>query len=97
MPDHVHLILAPLVDETTHAIFPLHSITRSIKGYSARQINKSLRRKGQVWQDESFDHFIRNGDFEAKLQYLLHNPVKHGLARTWQEYRWCYWKGAVIL
>jgi REP element-mobilizing transposase RayT len=97
MPDHVHLILAPLIIVATKGIVPLHWITRSIKGYSARQINKHLQRTGQIWQDESFDHIIRKGDFHAKLDYLLQNPVKNGLAETWQEYRWCYWKGSVSL
>jgi REP element-mobilizing transposase RayT len=94
MPDHVHLILAPLVDPITQKIIPLHSITRSIKGYSAREINKKLGRKGRLWQDESFDHFIRQDGFRVKLDYLLQNPVRRGLAKTWQDYRWCYWKGS---
>jgi REP element-mobilizing transposase RayT len=96
MPDHVHLILAPFLDED-RAVVPLHWITRSIKGYSARQINNALQRAGQVWQDESFDHIIRKGNFHAKLDYLLQNPVRNGLAKTWEEYKWCYWKGSVIL
>jgi len=93
MPDHVHLILVPLIDEVKRCVVPLEWITRSIKGYSARQINARLRRRGQVWQDESFDHVIRNGNFDSKLEYLLQNPVRKGLAAGWQMYRWCYWKG----
>jgi REP element-mobilizing transposase RayT len=92
MPDHVHLIVVPLTDEEKNCVVRLFSVTRSIKGYSAREINKRLGRKGQVWQDESFDHVIRTGDFEPKLDYLLQNPVKKGLAQKWQEYRWCYLK-----
>jgi REP element-mobilizing transposase RayT len=71
MPDHVHLILSPLIDEAIGCAVPLYWITRSIKGYSARQINKHLERTGRVWQDEAFDHVIRKGGFEAKLDYLL--------------------------
>jgi len=92
MPDHVHLILIPLIDEVKRCVVPLCWITRSIKGYSARQINGRSGQKGQVWQDESFDHVIRRGDFDAKLDYLLRNPERKGLARSWQEYRWCFWK-----
>ena len=90
MPDHVHLIVVPLVDEEKKCVVPLFWISRSIKGFSAREINKRIGRKGQVWQDESFDHVIRKGDFEAKLDYLRQNPVRKGLARSWEEYQWCY-------
>jgi len=92
MPDHVHLILIPLIDYEKRCMVPLEWITRSIKGYSARQINVRLGRKGQVWQDESFDHVIRKGNFDAKLDYVLQNPVKRGLVSKWQDYRWCFWK-----
>jgi REP element-mobilizing transposase RayT len=95
MPDHVHLILVPLVDEEKQCVTPIHWITRSIKGFSARQINARIGRKGTVWQDESFDHVIRRGDWDAKLEYLLLNPVRKGLAERWQDYRWCWWKGIV--
>jgi REP element-mobilizing transposase RayT len=92
MPDHVHIIVIPLIDESKKCVVPLYWITRSIKGYSARQINKEAGRSGQVWQDESFDHVIRRGDFDSKLDYLLQNPVRKALAKVWQEYRWCYCK-----
>jgi REP element-mobilizing transposase RayT len=94
MPDHVHLKLIPLVDQAKQCVTPLFWITRSIKGYSARMINRQANRTGPVWQDESFDHVIRRGDFDNKLEYLLENPVRKGLAGTWRNYRWCYWKGS---
>ena len=94
MPDHVHLILIPLIDQPKGCVVPLEWITRSIKGYSARQINAQAGRRGQVWQDESFDHVIRKGDFDNKLEYLLQNPVRKGIVGRWEEYRWCYWKGS---
>jgi putative transposase len=50
MPDHVHLLLQPL-----HG-WSLGKILQGIKGFSSRQINKKLKRKGAFWQDENFDH-----------------------------------------
>ena len=46
MPDHVHLILSPLVDEEQMKITPLARIMSSIKSVSARRINKALCRAG---------------------------------------------------
>ena len=40
MPDHVHLILSPLVDEEQMKITPLARIMSSIKSVSARRINR---------------------------------------------------------
>ncbi len=93
MPDHVHLIVFPLIDQRKKCVVALEWITRSIKGYSARRINERLGQRGHVWQDESFDHVIRRGNFEAKLDYVLQNPVRKGLAVSWESYPWCYWKG----
>jgi putative transposase len=54
MPDHVHLICMPLIDENGSISIP--EITRTIKSESAHRINHALGRTGRVWQDESFDH-----------------------------------------
>jgi putative DNA methylase len=56
MPNHVHLLLRPLENEH------LSEILHSIKSYSAQESNKLLSRKGQFWQRESFDRYIRNVD-----------------------------------
>lgn len=86
MPDHVHMVLRPLVfnGET----IALERITQAIKSSSAHAINRSLNRKGPVWQDESFDHVIRRGHLYQKIAYVLDNPVRKGLAAYWREYRW---------
>jgi len=53
MPDHVHMIFVPLVDKERPEVVALATITQAIKGASAHRINRSLGRKGAVWQDES--------------------------------------------
>ena len=56
---------------------PREIIMHSIKLYTARECNRILGRKGQFWQDESYDHCVRN---EAELwriiEYIEMNPVK---------------------
>src|SRR6266568_286381 len=55
MPDHVHMIFTPLIDYEGMEVWSLAKIMDAIKGASAHKINKTLRRKGRVWQPESFD------------------------------------------
>lgn len=87
MPDHVHFIFRVLGGLSVSAVL------QSIKGYSARSINRLLSRKGRFWLDESFDHVIRHRrEFEEKIEYIRQNPVTRGLAPSWREYRWLWIK-----
>ena len=89
MPDHVHVLLTPSVNELGTASIP--QIMQTIKGTSSHGINKLLNRKGRVWQEESFDYALRREErAEEKLQYMLDNPVRAGLVGYWSEYRWIW-------
>jgi len=92
MPDHVHMIFTPLVNTQAVEIYSLAEIMDALKGASAHKVNQMLHRKGRVWQVESFDHVLRSSEsLDAKVQYLLENPARRGLARTWTDYPWL-WK-----
>jgi REP element-mobilizing transposase RayT len=82
MPNHVHVLLDPLVR--------LEKLTIGIKGVSARDANVRLGRTGKpFWQDESFDHWIRNpGQFAKTQAYIEKNPVKAGLCKTPEDWPW---------
>lgn len=68
MSNHVHALLQP------HK--PLRRITHAIKSTSARQANLILGRTGQFWQNESYDHWVRDGkEFGRIVQYIEWNPV----------------------
>ncbi len=88
MPDHVHLVLWPLIDRIKAQAVSLQRITQALKGVTAHTINQHANRCGPVWQDESFDHVIRRGFLTAKILYVLENPVRKELAHHWKEYRW---------
>ena len=91
MPDHVHMILTPLVDRQRRQIFSLIQIMQGIKGSSARAINQKMGHHRPVWQEESFDHVLRSSEgLDAKVEYVLQNPVRRGLVGNWQEYRWAW-------
>jgi REP element-mobilizing transposase RayT len=82
MPNHVHVLLDPLV--------PLGKLTSGIKGVSARDANARLGRTGMpFWQDESFDHWNRDaGKFARTQTYIENNPVKAHLCKNPQDWPW---------
>jgi len=93
MPDHVHIVFTPLIDSGAMEVFSLAKIMDAIKGASAHKINRALGRNGRVWQAESFDHVLRSSEsLDAKILYLLENPVRQGLVREWNQYSWLWAK-----
>jgi putative transposase len=90
MPDHVHLLFSPVVDPAGYP-YTLAKIMHGIKGASAHAINRALGRRGAVWEEESFDHVIRNEQsFEAKWQYIEFNPMEAGLVENPRDYPWLW-------
>ena len=89
MPDHVHLVLSPAADADGPISIP--EIMRTLKSTTAHLINKTLGRHGRVWQDESFDHVLRSDEsLEAKVGYIIANPIRAGLVKTADEYKWLW-------
>jgi REP element-mobilizing transposase RayT len=82
MANHVHLLITPLC--------PLSRLTNGLKGVSARECNKILRRTGNhFWQDESFDPWIRTADEFRRIQaYIEQNPVTAGLVKAPADWPW---------
>ena len=74
MPNHVHVVVRPL---GTHE---LSEILHSWKSFTAKQANKMLERSGPFWQDEYYDHLIRDEEeFRHTIEYVLSNPQSAGL------------------
>ena len=65
-------------------------ITRWLKGSTARQANLILGRTGKAfWQDESFDHRVRDEVELARIvHYVEHNPVSAGLVSDPADWPW---------
>ncbi len=90
MPEHVHLLLTPLEDEEGWS-YGLPATLKLLKGSSARSVNKLLGSNGPVWQEESFDHVLRSQEsLEEKLEYIRQNPVRRGLVKRPEDYRWLW-------
>jgi len=91
MPDHVHLVLTPLVNYDRRCVYSVREIMWAIKSASAHRINKLLGRAGPVWQAEYFDTAIsRSESLDAKIEYVRQNPVKAGLVARAEDYEWCW-------
>ncbi len=76
MPNHVHALMTP---QPGHE---LSRILQSLKSYTANEANKILVRRGQFWQQESFDRYIRDSKhFVSVVQYIENNPVKARLCK----------------
>jgi hypothetical protein len=44
-----------------------------------------------VWEEESFDHVLRSDEsLEDKREYIRQNPVRAGLVKTLEDYRWLW-------
>ncbi len=90
MPNHAHLVFTPLpkADGQYHA---LAEIMMGLKGNTARKANRLLEREGPFWQHESYDHYVRDGrELERIVAYVLNNPVKAGLASSWEAWPWSW-------
>ncbi len=82
MPNHVHLLATPAL--------ALPKLTKSLKGITSKRANTMLAMTGTCfWQEESYDHRVRNErEFEKIRSYIEENPVRAGLAGEANEYRW---------
>ena len=69
MPNHIHLLLKPLV--------PLTLMMQKIKGISAYKINKLLTQSGNFWDNSYYDKIIRDQKhFDLVYNYIKNNPLK---------------------
>ena len=93
MPNPVHAVFTPCVGPD--GVVALPRIMHALKRPTAWDANSILGRFGTFWQDESYDHYVRDGEELARIvYYVLWNPVKAGLVAEWDAWPWSYWKYA---
>ena len=82
MSNHVYALMDPKV--------PVAAAMDALKGATARRANQLLGRTGaHFWQDESFDHWVRNDAEFARIRaYIEGNPVSAGLAQRSEQWPW---------
>jgi len=83
MPRYFHWVFKPR-DEWVNSLkgeqSPRQRIMQSVKRYTALECNHARHVPGTFWQEESYDHWVRDAD---ELDRIIHdvedNPVKAGL------------------
>ncbi len=84
MPDHIHVV-AKLPKNNK-----LSDVLKSFKGFTSHKINKLLGRKGSFWQEQYYEHRVRDDeDLERIAEYCHENPLRAGLTEKPGE--WEYW------
>jgi REP-associated tyrosine transposase len=82
MPDHMHLIIIPRDKDISQCM-------KSIKGFSARQINEVFSRKGTLWQSGFYDYILDSEEkVLSRIRYVEGNPVRKGMVGCPEEYRY---------
>jgi len=84
--------LAPtIIDALQHwhrERYVLHDYT-VMPTWTARQANETIGRKGPLWQDETFDHVVRDRrEFNAIAHYIWMNLVRAGLVERPTDWPW---------
>jgi len=86
MPSHFHWVFQPRAEwvaTLTGKQTPRERLMKSVKGYSSRLCNEHRGTRGAFWQEESYDHWIRDIDeLERIILYIEANPLKAGLAKA---------------
>jgi 1-hydroxy-2-methyl-2-(E)-butenyl 4-diphosphate synthase len=78
MPNHVHVLLTP---RNGHE---LEKIIQSWKTHSATQANRMLGESETFWQEDYYDHIVRDGeDLKHQVSYILANPRKGWASGEW--------------
>lgn len=80
MPDHLHLILRGLTDDSD-----TWAAMTAFKLQSGLLLKRSG--KGLHWQKDFYDHVIRTGeDARSQARYIAANPCRAALVEYWQEW-----------
>ncbi len=93
MSNHVHAVFRVYENDETGKKLYLQDIMESVKKFSSKECNKVLGIKGQFWQNETYDRFVRNkGELSRIISYILDNPIKAGLSEYRNQWKWSYVK-----
>ena len=83
MPDHWHALIG-----VKHPL-TISRVVQDIKWSSARRLNVGRGTTGALWHHQFWDRFIRHEkEFGHRLAYMHLNPVRKGLVRCPEEWRW---------
>jgi putative transposase len=83
LPNHYHLLVR------TEWIKALRKAIGQFHGRTSYRWNLEDEQRGRQTRFNCFDRPIKsNRHFWASVNYIHHNPVKHGYVETWQDWPW---------
>jgi len=82
MPNHVHLVVIPSCSAG------LHLALKSAHGRYAQRINRIKNQTGHFWQGRYFSSPLDADYFLNAVRYVELNPVRAGLVKEAEDYRW---------
>ena len=82
MPSHIHLLI--LIDGDN-----LGSLMRDFKKYTSQKIAADLGISGGIWMPR-YDRVVIRSEkiLRQKLEYIHRNPVKSGLVKNPEDWKW---------
>ncbi|HEY4757281.1 MAG TPA: hypothetical protein VIH43_01885 [Chthoniobacterales bacterium] len=82
MPDHLHIIVAPIENREAK----LGHFSAALKRWMREQLGASWQ-----WQAGCFDRLLRtNESLHDKWLYIRENPVRAGLVQNWEDWPYRY-------
>jgi putative transposase len=86
MPNHLHWVFSHKEDAQV-----VWRILQRMKSFTAKQCNAILKRQGQFWEEESYDHIVPDAkEFDNIVWYTLQNPVKAGFVKKWEDWTFSF-------
>jgi putative transposase len=83
--NHYHFIAQSPTDPTS-----LRKLITHLHAQTAILLNSMENSPGrQVWFQYWDTHLTYEKSYLARLNYVMNNPVRHGLVQKAKEYRWC--------
>ncbi|HEV2348632.1 MAG TPA: hypothetical protein VG028_02185, partial [Terriglobia bacterium] len=83
MPNHWHALIYPAYPLT------ISKVLHDTKKIATLRLHAARHTHGPFWQHQFWDRFARDAkDFREHLDYMHHNPVKAGLVKRPEDWRW---------
>lgn len=84
-PNHYHIII-----HSTEDSINLRRLISHFHASTAKVLNQRHNKPGRkVWCNFWDSRLTYENSYLARLNYVMHNPVRHGIVKDARDYRWC--------
>lgn len=96
LPNHLHTVWTlPENDADFSSRWSLikqittHECGQKYRNEALLTKRRTAKRQGTMWQNRFYEHTIKDDvDYQAHMDYLHFNPVKHGLVNAVKDWQW---------